>query len=278
MNRTGFASLKAPHMVLSAVVALVVVIGSPFSPRLQPDQNCAAADPNSGRNTVRPNSGGTMWGSFGALSGKDSPVSPVTPTVPVVPVQKPITPAQKALPQHPRTATSKSTAQDRLSMWQMGIWIGSAAVGNMHPKVSRADVDILFNSAIDIAKKYEVPIPPLPPKTGVYKTDMRASLIYILRDLKVPLNNIATRYGAREATIVRIAIDIQLLRAVYEPGDEEGKNLMNGVNQDGRIAFPDSQVLKPLSDAVARGLTAREVNDRVTELDKLVNDYLSKQK
>lgn len=286
MNVNNFAHLKVPRMVLpAAVIALAVVIDVPFAAQMQPGQNSALADPP-GRNTVNPNSGGTMWSSFGALSGKDSPGSPVKPTVPVVPAPKPIAPAQKtAAPAHKgvpaiylRRATFKPTAQDHRKMWEMGTWIGSAAMANMMPAMLQTDVDVMYKSAVDIARKYEVLIEPLPARTGVKATDMRANLMYVMKDLRNSLIYMDVKYGHKEEAIVEIAIKVQLLRAVYQPGDEEGKSIIKEIKAAEVYAFPSSQILKPLIQSVERGAPFKEVNARIAELDKLVTDYFSKQK
>ncbi len=131
---------------------------------------------SAGKNSSLPSggSGSTVWGSFGGLSGKPAPVTP------------------------PSGGKAASSRAEKLSLWDMGSFIGAAALLNQSPDVPLSKATQFYGWAEDVAQKFQLHVSPMPPRTGSPTKDTMASLTWATQGQYPLWNGLESKYGETE--------------------------------------------------------------------------------
>jgi hypothetical protein len=193
--------------------------------------------------------GGSVWGSFGAMSGKQSPVAP---------------PAAK------NPAKQITTRADKLQLWNLGTYIAAAALSNQNANIPQTNVDQFYSWAAEIAKKFQLPFSPLPARK-----DTMSNLAWALKGNYPLWLSLEERYGETEKTVVEISTKVGLLRLIYEENGHKSEfadQISQKIKDDGVLAFPE-RIWKPLTDAIDRGASKDEINKRIDALDAAVQGW-----
>lgn len=225
-----------PYVVTSLLVAITICT------------SVARAD----NSKTPPKTGGTVWGSFGALSGKDSPIQP-----PVA-----ATPKKKI----------RTTRADKLRLWDMGMWITMAAIQNPTTSVSIAEVNQMYGWGAEIARDFKLPLAPLPARTNDIKRDVANTFNYCTKGLYPLYDTLLSDYSETEEVIVELSVKTRLLDLVYDPGSVEGKYISDNFKKTGAFAFPE-RLWKPLVDAIDRNASLEEVRKEAKKFDAAVRDW-----
>ena len=173
-----------------------------------------------------------------------------------------------------------TTRADKLELWNMGVYIGTAALMNQSSNIPMSGVNQVYNFAADSAEKFQLPLKLPPKRTGDPKTDTMNSLKWALQGSYPLWLKLETDYAETEKVIVEIATKTTLLRLIY---DDNGKKssladeISTQIKENADVAFPE-RIWKPLTDAIDRGASKAEIKTQVERLDALVKDWYDPKK
>ncbi|RTL42781.1 MAG: hypothetical protein EKK48_12410 [Candidatus Melainabacteria bacterium] len=199
----------------------------------------------------REGSSNKVWSSFGGLSGKPTPIA------------------------QPPGGKTISTRADKLALWDMGSFIGAAALLSQSPDVPLSKAAQFYAWAEDIARKFQLQIAPLPARTGSVTKDTMASLTWATQGQYPLWNNLENKYGETERLDVELATKSQMLLLVYEQsgsGRMVCEEISKSFKENGEAAFPP-RIWKPLTDAIDRKASKDEIKRRVADLDAAVRAW-----
>lgn len=266
-------SASHSRMVLTSIlVGGAVIAGSAFP-------QTAASEPAKSSGGGGGGGGGTMWGSFGALSGKPSPVAPPNAAAP------PNTAAPPNASGSPgKTLTDRG---QKFQIYNFGRFTSIVTAMTANPKFAQKDADQMYGWAADIAKQFRLPLVPQPRRTGSSQ-DSVAAKNYWMKQIEVADPVLESRYGATERYIFDLSMHAHLLQVLYDPAAPriplhealhnpkvklsmtESLTLVFKVH--GAEAMPE-RIWKPFVDAIDRRAPFSEVNKRLQEMDDQVEAW-----
>lgn len=210
--------------------------------------------------------GGTVWGSFGGMKGKDSPIAP---------------PAQQSKPAVPMPATGKkATRGDKGKFWEMGRSIAITAMLNGDSRFHISEVNNNYNEAADIAQIYSLPLKLPPKRTGSTINDTNASMDWAINGCKKQCSDLDWQFNEVAVRLVELGTKVTFMRYYYVTSGNQ-RYLADDTSQClklyGPICFPD-RIWEPLSKAIDRKASAKEVREAVIKMDGAVYDYFDPNK
>lgn len=170
----------------------------------------------------------------------------------------------------PNTAGPKplgTTNADKVQFFDMGTFLGAAVMSNASSKMSKADVDNFYKWGTDIAKKYKVPVAPLPAKTSVEVTNLRNAVLWCSKGLAPTYVALDSKYGQKEEDIFEFAIKLHLLRTFYYPGEDAATWINDAIKTIAPRNFP-ATIWKPVTDGIDNKLPRPEVLQRINDCEK----------
>jgi hypothetical protein len=258
IGRTKMQTMRA--LLAASMIAVCLIAGT--------QQNCAAGDTTGGGGGGGGTAGGgKIWGSFGALSGKSSPIAP---------------PNASGGPG--KIVTSRG---QKFQIYNFGRFTSIVTAMTSNPKFAQKDADQMYGWAADIAKQFQLPLVPQP-KRGGPQGDSKAAKDYWMKQLQEADPVLEARYGATERYIFDLSMHAHLLQVIYDP--KAPKIPLNEAlnNPKAKLSMTESLTLvfkvhgaeamperiwKPFIDAVDRRAPFSEVNKRLQEMDDQVEAW-----